>query len=56
MSVGVGGGGFLVRRGPRGSRVRPVYLGVGCAVVYYGVDAMGVGYVGVGCKVKVVCG
>ena len=43
-------------RGPSGSWVRPVYLGAGFAFVYYGVEAMGVGYVGVGCRVEVVCG
>ena len=56
VSMGVGGGWFLVGRGPRRSWVRPVYLGVGCAFVYYGVEAIGVGYVDVGCRVEVICG
>jgi len=56
VSVGVGGDWFLVWRGPRGRWVCSVYLGVECAFVYYDVEAMGVGYVGVGCRVKVVCG
>jgi hypothetical protein len=56
VSVGVGEGWFLVWRGARGRWVCPVYSGVGCAFVYYDVMAMGVGYVGVGCRVEVVCG
>ncbi len=32
-----------VWRGPRGSLIQPVYLEVGRAFVYYGVEAMGVG-------------
>jgi hypothetical protein len=51
----VGGGGFLVKRGSRGTRVRPVYLRIGCAFVGYSVEAMGVGYGGVGCKIETMC-
>ena len=56
VSMGVGGGWFLVGRGPRRSWVRPVYLGVGCVSVEHSVEAMGLGYDGVGCRVEVMCG
>ena len=56
MSIGVGEGGFLMGRGLRRSLVRFVYLGIGCAFVGNSVEAMGVGYGGVGWKIEAMCG
>jgi hypothetical protein len=45
-----------VGRWPRGGWGRPVYLGVGCAFFDYSIEAMGVEYGGVDCRVEVMCG